>query len=130
MAASPRGSARWEDTLAYVEERKAFGKPIWRFQNTRFKLAEVQATVLAARAFIDTCTVAHLRGELGVDRAVLAKSWVSEQQGWGMDECLQLFGGYGCMREYPIADLYADARVQRIHGGTNEIMRELAARLM
>jgi acyl-CoA dehydrogenase len=119
-----------EDTLAYVKERKAFGKPIWSFQNTRFKLAEVQATVLATRAFVDACMVAHLDGKLGVDRAALAKSWVSEQQGRVMDECLQLFGGYGYMREYPIADLYADARVQRIYGGTNEIMKELAARFM
>ena len=119
-----------DDTLAYVKERKAFGKPIWSFQNTRFKLAEVQATVLATRAFVDACMVAHLQGKLGVDRAALAKAWVSEQQGRVMDECLQLFGGYGYMREYPIADLYADARVQRIYGGTNEIMKELAARFM
>ena len=118
------------ETVAYTKERTAFGKPIWAFQNTRFKLAEVQATVLAARALVDACMVAHLKGELGVDRAALAKSWVSEQQCKVMDECLQLFGGYGYMTEYPIAEMYVDARVQRIYGGTNEIMKELASRFM
>jgi acyl-CoA dehydrogenase len=118
------------ETVAYTKERTAFGKPVWEFQNTRFKLAEVQATVLAARALVDAAMVAHLQGELGVDRAALLKYWVTEQQGKVMDECLQLFGGYGYMSEYPIAELYTDARVQRIYGGTNEIMKELAARFM
>jgi acyl-CoA dehydrogenase len=118
------------ETLAYVKERKAFGRPIWEFQNTRFKLAEVQATVLAARALVDACMVAHLQGGLDAARAALAKAWVTEQQCKVVDECLQLFGGYGYMLEYPIAELYADARVQRIYGGTNEIMKELAARFM
>ncbi|HPM69149.1 MAG TPA: acyl-CoA dehydrogenase family protein, partial [Piscinibacter sp.] len=104
------------ETLAYTKERQAFGKPIWSFQNTRFKLAEVQATVLAARAMVDAAMLAHLKGELGVDRAALLKYWVTEQQGKVMDECLQLFGGYGYMSEYPIAELYTDARVQRIYG--------------
>ncbi len=119
-----------EETLAYCKQRKAFGKTVWDFQNTRFKLAEVQATVLAARAFVDACMAAHLKGELDAARAALAKAWVSEQQCKVMDECLQLFGGYGYMMEYPIAELYVDARVQRIYGGTNEIMKELAARFM
>jgi alkylation response protein AidB-like acyl-CoA dehydrogenase len=118
------------DTLAYTKQRQAFGKPIWSFQNTRFKLAEVQATVLAASAFVDACMLAHLKGELGAERAALAKYWVSEQQGRVMDECLQLFGGHGYMMDMPIAELYADARVQRIYGGTNEIMKELASRAM
>ena len=118
------------ETVAYTKERQAFGKPIWAFQNTRFKLAEVQATVLAARAMVDVAMLAHLRGELGVERAALLKYWVTEQQGKVMDECLQLFGGYGYMSEYPIAELYTDARVQRIYGGTNEIMKELASRFM
>jgi acyl-CoA dehydrogenase len=118
------------ETLAYVKQRKAFGKALWDFQNTRFKLAEVQAVVLAARAFVDACMVAHLQGELDAARAALAKAWVSEQQCKVMDECLQLFGGYGYMMEYPIAELYVDARVQRIYGGTNEIMKELASRSM
>ncbi len=118
------------ETVRYAKERQAFGRPIWEFQNTRFKLAEVQATVLAARAFVDACMVAHLKGELDAARAALAKAWVSEQQGRVMDECLQLFGGYGYMMEYPIAELFVDARVQRIYGGTNEIMKELASRAM
>ncbi|MBL8331157.1 MAG: acyl-CoA dehydrogenase family protein [Rubrivivax sp.] len=119
-----------DETLRYTKGRKAFGKTVWDFQNTRFKLAEVQATVLAARALVDACMVSHLRGELDAARAALAKAWVSEQQCRVMDECLQLFGGYGYMMEYPIAELYVDARVQRIYGGTNEIMKELAARSM
>ena len=119
-----------EDTLAYTKSRKAFGKTVWDFQNTKFKLAEVQATVLAARALVDACMVAHLEGALDAARAALAKAWVSEQQCKVMDECLQLFGGYGYMMEYPIAELYVDARVQRIYGGTNEIMKELASRFM
>ncbi len=119
-----------QETLAYVKQRQAFGKPLWDFQNTRFKLAEVQSTVLATRAFVDACMVSHLAGELDAARAALAKSWVSEQEGKVMDECLQLFGGYGYMMEYPIAELYVNARVQRIYGGTNEIMKELASRYM
>jgi acyl-CoA dehydrogenase len=118
------------ETLAYVKQRHAFGQPIWNFQNTRFKLAEVQATMLATRAFVDACMVEHLKGELDAARAALAKAWVTERQCEVMDECLQLFGGYGYMMEYPIAELYVDARVQRIYGGTNEIMKELASRSM
>lgn len=117
-----------DDTIAYCKEREAFGKPIIGFQNTRFKLVECRAQVLAARSFVDACMVAHMKGELGVDRAAMAKFWVTDVQGNVMDECLQLFGGYGYMMEYPIAQLYADARVQRIYGGTNEIMKELASR--
>ncbi len=119
-----------DETIAYVKQRQAFGKTVWDFQNTRFKLAEVQSTVLATRAFVDACLAAHLKGELDPARAALAKAWVTEQQCHVMDECLQLFGGYGYMMEYPIAELYADARVQRIYGGTNEIMKELASRFM
>lgn len=119
-----------QETLRYVKQRPVFGRTVWDFQNTKFKLAEVQATVLAARAFVDACLVAHLRGELDASRAALAKAWVSEQQGRVMDECLQLFGGYGYMMDSPIAELFVDARVQRIYGGTNEIMKELAARSM
>jgi acyl-CoA dehydrogenase len=118
------------ETLAYVKQRHAFGQPIWGFQNTRFKLAEVQATVLATRAFVDANMVAHLKGELDAARAALAKAWVTERQCEVMDTCLQLFGGYGYMMEYSIAELYVDARVQRIYGGTNEIMKELASRSM
>jgi acyl-CoA dehydrogenase len=118
------------DTLAYTKQREAFGQPIWNFQNTRFKLAEVQSNVLAARTFVDACMTAHLSGTLDPARAALVKAWVTDLQCKVMDECLQLFGGYGYMMEYPIAELYADARVQRIYGGTNEIMKELASRYM
>lgn len=118
------------DTLAYTKERTAFGKSIWQFQNTRMKLAEVQATVIATRAFVDACIEAHLAGSLGIDRAALAKCWVSEQQCRVIDECLQLHGGAGYMSDVPIAELYVDARVQRIYGGTNEVLKELAARFM
>ena len=117
-------------TLAYTKERKAFGKPIFAFQNTRFKLAECQALLLASRALVDAAMVAHLKGELGIDRAALIKFWVTDNQCKLIDECLQLFGGYGYMKEYPIARLWADSRVQRIYGGTNEIMKELASRFM
>ena len=119
-----------EETLAYTKDRKAFGKTVWDFQNTKFKLAEVQSQVLAARALVDACMVAHLKGELDPARAALAKCYTTDLACKVMDECLQLFGGYGYMMEYPIAELYADARVARIYGGTNEIMKELAARFM
>jgi acyl-CoA dehydrogenase len=118
------------ETLAYVKDRRAFGKTVWDFQNTRFELADVQATVLATRAFVDACMVEHLAGRLDAARAALAKAWVTDRQCEVMDRCLQLFGGWGYMMEMPIAELYADARVQRIYGGTNEIMKELASRSM
>ena len=118
------------ETLAYTKERKAFGQTLFGFQNTRFKLAECQALWMASQALVDAGIVAHLKGELGVDRAALIKYYVTEQQFKLVDECLQLFGGYGYMKEYPIARLWTDARVQRIYGGTNEIMKELAARFL
>ena len=117
-------------TLEYTKERKAFGKPIFSFQNTRFKLAECQALLLASRALVDAAMVEHLQGKLGVDRAALIKYWITDNQCKLIDECLQLFGGYGYMKEYPIARLWADSRVQRIYGGTNEIMKELASRFL
>ena len=117
-------------TLQYTKERHAFGKPVFSFQNTRFKLAECQATLMASRTMVDAAMAAHLRGELGVERAALIKFWVSDHQCKVLDECLQLFGGYGYMKEYPIARLWTDARVQRIYGGTNEIMKELASRFL
>ncbi len=117
-------------TLEYTKERKAFGKPIFSFQNTRFKLAECQALLLASRALVDAAMVSHLQGKLGVDRAALIKYWITDNQCKLIDECLQLFGGYGYMKEYPIARLWADSRVQRIYGGTNEIMKELASRFL
>ena len=119
-----------ELTLEYVKEREAFGKSIWKFQNTRFKLAEVQADYLAVKALCDSAVEAMINGTLTAPQASLIKYWVTERQCNVMDECLQLFGGYGYMTEYPIARMYADARVQKIYGGTNEIMKELASRFM
>ena len=119
-----------QETLAYTKDRQAFGKPIFDFQNTRFTLAECQALLMASRAMVDAAMVSHLKGELGVERAALLKYWITDQQCKLIDECLQLFGGYGYMKEYVIARLYADSRVQRIYGGTNEIMKELASRFL
>ena len=119
-----------ELTLDYVKQREAFGRPIWKFQNTRFKLAEVQADYLAVRALCDSAVEAMIEGKLTAPQASLIKYWVTEKQCKVIDECLQLFGGYGYMSEYPIARMYADARVQKIYGGTNEIMKELSSRFM
>ena len=115
-------------TLDYVRERKAFGQRIMDFQNTRFKLAEVATKTEVLAAFVDNCLEELERGELTAEKAAMAKWWGSQVQCDIMDECLQLFGGYGYMNEYLISELYADARVQKIYGGTNEIMKELIAR--
>lgn len=117
-----------EETVAYTSERRAFGKPLLEMQNTRFKLAEVKTIAHIARVFLDDCVAKHLRGELDATTASMAKWWVTQMQCDTIDECLQLFGGYGYMSEYPIANMYADARVQKIYGGSNEIMKELIAR--
>ena len=120
----------YQATLAYVRERKAFGKPIAELQNTRFKLAEVATTIQVGRAFIDRCVEQLVAGKLDTATASMAKLWASEAQGKVLDECLQLFGGYGFMNEYVIARMYADARVQRIYGGTSEIMKEVISRAL
>ncbi len=120
----------YEATLAYVRDRKAFGKPIADLQNTRFKLAEVATTIQVGRAFIDRCVEQLVAGQLDTATASMAKLWGSEAQGKVLDECLQLFGGYGFMNEYVIARMYADARVQRIYGGTSEIMKEVISRAL
>ena len=117
-----------EITTAYVKERKAFGKTLIEMQNTRFKLAECKTTAHIARVFLDDCIRRMIDGTMDATTASMAKWWTTEQQCHVIDECLQLFGGYGYMMEYPIAKLYADARVQKIYGGTNEIMKELIAR--
>jgi long-chain-acyl-CoA dehydrogenase len=117
-----------ERTIAYCKEREAFGGPLTQFQNTRFKLAECKTKTAVARAFLNECMNEHLRGTLGIDKAAMAKYWLTEAQGQVLDDCLQLFGGYGYMTEYEIGEMWADARVQRIYGGTNEIMKELIAR--
>ena len=119
-----------ERTIAYAKERQAFGGPILQFQNTRFKLAEQLANTTAARAYNDACIAAHLKGELTAEMAAMNKFWLSDLQGRVLDECLQLFGGYGYMMEYPVAEMWTDARVQRIYGGTNEIMKEIIGRAL
>ena len=119
-----------ERTIAYARERQAFGGPILQFQNTRFKLAECLANTQAARAFNDACIAAHLKGELTAEQAAMNKFWLTDMQGRVLDECLQLFGGYGYMTEYPVAEMWTDARVQRIYGGTNEIMKEIIGRAL
>jgi acyl-CoA dehydrogenase len=120
----------YQATLDYVRERKAFGKPIGDLQNTRFKLAEVATQIQVGRAFIDRCVEQLVLGKLDTATASMAKLWGSETQGRVLDECLQLFGGYGFMNEYLIARMYADARVQRIYGGTSEIMKEVISRAL
>jgi alkylation response protein AidB-like acyl-CoA dehydrogenase len=115
-------------TLEYVRERQAFGQSIGSFQATRFTLAEVRGEVDVARAYIDRCAQALDAGELTPEDAATAKWWCTDLQGRAIDRCLQLFGGYGYMSEYPIARAYADARVTRIYGGANEIMKEIVGR--
>ena len=112
----------------YVKERKAFGKPILDFQNTQFKLAECKTEATVAKVFCHYCMDRHLTGKLDATTASMAKLHLTELQCRVVDECLQLHGGYGYMNEYPIARMYADSRVQRIYGGTNEIMKLLIAR--
>ncbi|WP_323122941.1 acyl-CoA dehydrogenase family protein [Burkholderia alba] len=118
----------FEATLQYTRERKAFGKPIAEWQNTRFKLAELATQLKVGQTFVDRCVEQLVAGTLDTVTASMAKLWASEMQGRLVDECLQLFGGYGYMNEYLIARMYADARVQRIYGGTSEIMKEVIAR--
>jgi alkylation response protein AidB-like acyl-CoA dehydrogenase len=117
-------------TVAYVKERKVFGQPVAAYQNTRYTLAELQTEVQVARVFVDKCTELLLNDKLDTATASMAKYWTSDLQCKVMDECVQLFGGYGYMWEYPITRAYADARVQRIYGGTNEIMKEVITRSM
>jgi alkylation response protein AidB-like acyl-CoA dehydrogenase len=117
-------------TVDYVRQRRAFGSAIGDMQNTRFTLADLKADLCVGWAFVDQCLAELVRGELSNDRASMAKMWVTEMQGRLVDRCVQFFGGYGFMREYEICRLYADARVQRIYGGTNEIMREIISRAL
>jgi acyl-CoA dehydrogenase len=119
-----------ELTSDYVKQRKAFGAPLLSYQNTQFKLAEAKTHAVIARTFLDDLIVKLLDGELDPSLAAMAKWWTTDMQCKVVDECLQLFGGYGYMKEYPIARLYADARVQKIYGGTNEVMKMLIARTL
>jgi acyl-CoA dehydrogenase len=115
-------------TLDYVRDRKAFGKAVLEFQNTQFRLAEMKTEAVVGRVFYNDCVARHLEGRLTPELASMAKLWLTELQGRVVDGCLQMFGGYGYMNEYPIARMFRDARVQRIYGGTNEIMKLLIAR--
>ena len=115
-------------TIDYVKERGAFGRKVIDFQNTQFKLAELKTEATIGRVFYNNCVERHVDGGLDPVTASMAKYWLSDLQGKIVDECLQLHGGYGYMNEYPIARMYRDARVQRIYGGTNEIMKLLIAR--
>jgi acyl-CoA dehydrogenase len=118
------------DTIAYVKERKAFGRPISKFQNTRFKLAECATKVEVGRAFLDRLLCEHMAGKHLVKECSMAKLWQTEMLNEVVDECLQFFGGYGYMLEYPVTRAYMDARVQRIYAGTNEIMKIIIAKQM
>jgi long-chain-acyl-CoA dehydrogenase len=115
-------------TVDYARHRKAFGKALLEMQNTRFTLAEVKTLVHVARVFIDDCIVKLRESRLDTVDASMAKWWLTDLQSRVADECLQLFGGYGYMKEYPISQLYVDARVQRIYGGANEVLKEIIAR--
>ena len=115
-------------TIDYVKERQAFGRSIAKFQNTRFRIADLVTEMAATRAFLDRCIELHCQGALDVGTAAAVKLWATESQGRIIDACVQLFGGYGFMWEYPVARAFCDARVQRIYGGTSEIMRELVSR--
>jgi alkylation response protein AidB-like acyl-CoA dehydrogenase len=128
IAAAAKAEAALEWTRSYVSERKAFGRTVAGFQNTRFKLAELATEVQIARVFVDRCIELLLDKKLDTATASMAKYWVSDLECKVMDECVQLHGGYGYMWEFPIARAYVDARVQRIYGGTNEIMKELISR--
>ncbi len=120
----------FSDTMTYVKERKAFGRPISKFQNTRFKMAEMQTEITIARSFVDECIMELNENQLSNEKASMAKYWITEMSGRVIDQCLQLHGGAGYMSEYPIAKAYTNARVSRIFGGTNEIMKEIIGRSM
>ncbi len=120
--------AALEMTIAYCQERTAFGRPIGKFQNSRFKLAEMKTEIEIARVFVDRCIMELNAGNLTAEEAAMAKWWTTDLQVRVMDQCLQLHGGYGYMLEYPIAKFYLDARVQPIYAGTNEVMKEIIGR--
>ena len=128
LGAVAHAEAGLDWTIEYVKGRKAFGKAIGDFQNTRFRLADVKTEVTIGRAFVEQCLEKHMNGGLDPTTAAMAKLWTTEMENRVLDICLQLHGGYGYMWEYPIARAWADARIARIYGGTNEIMRELIGR--
>jgi acyl-CoA dehydrogenase len=119
-----------EDAIAYTQERKAFGRSISKFQNTQFTLAQCATEIEVGRAFLDSLVAQHVAGKYLVKECSMAKLWQTEMQGRIVDACLQLYGGYGYMLEYPISRAYMDARVQRIYAGTSEIMKVIIAKQM
>ncbi len=130
VTAVAAAQAAIDTTVQYVKERKVFGQPVAAYQHTRYALAELQTQVQVARVFVDKCLELMDQGKLDTATASMAKSWTTDLQCRVVDECVQLHGGYGYMWEYPIARAFADARVQRIYGGTNEIMKEVISRAM
>ncbi len=119
-----------DETIAYTRERKAFGQSVIDFQNSRFKLAEMKTQITIGKTFVNQCVEALMKGELDPATASMAKYWTSQMVNDVVDECVQLHGGYGYMWEYPIGRMYADVRIQKIFGGTNEIMKELIGRTL
>ena len=117
-----------QDTVEYVKQRTAFSKPISKFQNTQFKIVEALAKVQVGRAYLDQVVVGHVAGKELVTECSIAKFWTTDMAQEVIDECLQLFGGYGYMLEYPVTRAFMDARVQRIYAGTNEIMKVIVAK--
>ena len=117
-----------EETVRYTKNRVAFGAPLFNMQNTRFELAECATIARIARVFVDDCIARHLVGNLDATTASMAKAWVTDMQVKVIDRCIQLFGGYGYMMEYPIARMFIDSRAQTIYAGANEVMKELIAR--
>lgn len=130
VAAAAMAEAAVLETIRYVKERHIFGKPVLDFQNTRFVLAECKADVLALKTMMDYCIGKAIDGTLDAPTASIAKMWGSDKVNVVLDKCLQLFGGYGYSMEYPIGQMYAAARVERIYGGTNEVMKELIGRTL
>ena len=124
--AAAESALNW--TVSYTKERKAFNTKIINFQNTKFTLAKLKTELSVARAYIDRCIYEHINNNFSAEDGAIAKLWSTELQFKVIDECLQLFGGYGYMEEYPIARAFMDARVQRIYGGTSEIMKEIISR--
>ncbi len=128
VGAAARLEAVLAHTLAYVKDRKAFGQTVWDFQNTRFKLADIQTQAIAVRLMVDHYLGEHMRRRLTLEESAVAKLFTTETLGRALDEMVQLHGGYGYMMEYPVARAFVDSRVNRIYGGTSEVMRELISR--
>lgn len=128
VGAASKMEAMLDETVRYTKERMVFGKPLFDFQNTRFKLAEIKARTTAVRMMVDQYMAEHLRRKLTVDEAAIAKLYSTEELSRALDELLQLHGGYGYMMEYPITRAFVDSRVYRIYGGTSEVMKELISR--